>query len=234
MRRLRGLGLAPALLLLAPATAAHADTRLTWTCTASDRSEVQTVELDYAGVDPVPCKAFLQRRGASQLLADYDATRGQCERQVRDMLGSLVARGFSCDEPVGATLLGIEAFARGEAPSPAAPTEASPEAEGTPPAASVTSTDQDELYFAIVSKHDSEASARAAARQLRAADRSARPVILSPRDPGGSWLLALAAYTDAETAAKAVQYARQSGLGPGAYFWNVPRSQAATEMTGGD
>jgi hypothetical protein len=59
-------------------------------------------------------------------------------------------------------------------------------------------------------------------------------VILSPRDPGGSWLVALAAYTDAETAAKAVQYARESGLGPDAYFWNVPQAQAVQEMTGAE
>ena len=67
-----------------------------------------------------------------------------------------------------------------------------------------------------------------------ASDSSMRPVILSPREKGGVWLVALAAYTDAETAGKAVQYARQSGIGPDAYFWNVPRSGAAEEMLGGN
>jgi hypothetical protein len=218
MRTFRVLGL----LLLLPAAMAQAETRLTWTCTAEDGSgAVQTVDLVYAGAEPVPCEAYLHRAGATRRIADYGATRGQCERHVREILASLVSRGFSCDEPPGTTLLGVEAFARGEAPGPdAGAPEAAPDAPAA--AAPAEPVGQGDVYFAIISRHASEAEARSAARELRAADRSARPVILSPREAGGSWLLALAAYTDAETAAKAVQYARTSGIGPDAYFWNVP------------
>jgi hypothetical protein len=220
MRTSWGRGRALVLLLLAPASVAHAETRLSWTCTGADGAGGPVVELVYAGAEPVPCKAYVLREGGTRLIADYDVTRGQCERQVRQMLASLAARGLSCKEPAGATLSELEARARGDVtPAAAAPTVAA---------------GQGDLYFAIVSRHQNEAAARAAARRLRAADRSARPVILSPRDPGGSWLLALAAYTDAETAAKAVQYARQSGLGPDAYFWNVPRAQVAEEMAGAE
>ncbi len=217
MRTLRAFGFARAMLLLLPASAVHAETRLTWSCMAPDGSVGRQLDLVYFGSDVVPCKAYLHSPGGSvSLIADYDVTRGQCEHRVRGTLGSLMAKGYSCTEPSGVSLADLEARAEGTAPV-AVP---APPAEG-------------DLYFAIISRHSSEEAAQAAASKLRAADRSARPVILSPRDPGGSWLLALAAYTDAATAAKAVQYARRSGLGPDAYFWNVPRAAVASGETGG-
>jgi hypothetical protein len=230
----QALGLTLVLIQLAPATVARADTRLTWICAASDGQAAQQVELIYAGRDVVPCKAYLIRPGsANRLIADYDATRGQCERYVRQMLSSLVARGFSCEEPEDATLLGVEARARGEGPDAAAAAgiPSVPTAPSSPAAPTVPIAPGD-LYFAIISKQNNQAAARAEVARLRASDSSVRPVILSPREKGGRWLVALAAYTDAETAAKAVQFARQSGIGPDAYFWNVPQSQAAQEMLG--
>jgi hypothetical protein len=232
----QALGLALVLLQPASATVAQAETRLTWLCAASDGQAAQQVELVYAGPDVVPCKAYLVRPGAAnRLIADYDATRGQCERYVRQMLSSLVAGGHSCDEPEGATLLGVEARARGDVPDRAA-TAGAPSVPTAPsaPAAPAVPIAPGDLYFAIISKQNNQAAARAEVARLRASDSSVRPVILSPREKGGRWLVALAAYTDAETAAKAVQFARQSGIGPDAYFWNIPRSLASEEMLGGN
>ena len=155
---------------LVPAAMARADVQYTWTCDALDKPVSQQVELVYTGPDVVPCKAYLVRPDSSrQLIANYEATRGQCERHVREMLSSLVARGYSCDEPEDATLLGIEARARGEAPSPEGPAGA-PAAPLAPPAATAAATAQGDLYFAIISKQKNEAAARAEVARLRASD----------------------------------------------------------------
>ena len=163
------LGLALVLLQLAPATMAQAETQLTRICAPLDGHAAQQVELVYAGPDVVPCKAYLVRPGsATRLIADYDVTRGQCERHLRQMLSSLVARGYSCDEPEDATLLGVEARARGEAPDPAA-AAAVPHAPSASAGPAVPLAPGD-LYFAIISKQNNQAGARAEVARLRASE----------------------------------------------------------------
>ena len=91
----------------------------------------------------------------------------------------------------------------------------------------MVTTDQDNLILCDRSKQDNEASARAAARRLRA-DRSARPVILIASRPAAELAAGARPYRGQGGVVRA-----ESGLGPGAYLL-VPRSQAATEISGHD
>ncbi|MFO1208632.1 MAG: SPOR domain-containing protein [Amaricoccus sp.] len=202
MRTFRAGYGATALLFLA--TASQAEGRLVWTCMPTDGGAAREVELVYLGPDVVPCKAYDHRPNAGPvLIADYQVSAGECERRVKDLVGTLRGRGYDCPDPDGASLASLDTSGKARA----APAD-------------------DNAYFAILGKQPSAEAAQAEAARLRAANPPVRAIILSPRGGTGTWLVALAAYTDAATAAKAVQFARSSGLAPDAYFWSVPRVQA--------
>jgi hypothetical protein len=192
---------------LSAASLALADSRLNWVCAKPDRPDGRRVELVYAGPDRVPCRAYDHRSvSQTQLIADYQHSAGQCERQVDELLATLRADGYTCLDP--------------QQPL-AAPTGQKPGFNAIHDAPRALS-DQT-AYFAIVSTHPSAAAAQAAAAQFKASTPSLNAAVFPP--PGGSadWLVVLAAYTNPEEAAKAVQLARASGLAPGAYFWSWPR-----------
>lgn len=185
------------------AQASLAQNRLSWICTLKHDAFQRRVELHYLSQNKVPCQAFDRKKNGSQRIAKYQNTPNRCERHVEDLLRVLRDGGYTCLAPREYFVLKARDLAVVDSIKQRPAT-----------------ISEDSAFFAVVAEFDSSTKAQAELSRLRRSQPYLKARVFPPKLGSTKWSIVLAAYTNFDDAARAVQVARKTRVGKKAFLWS--------------